>query len=691
MASPLLSRVLNPFSNISFITALVLTGCSLLCCFPATAQVKDSIHQQQDTSRQLKGVQVTTSRAYIQATSPVPVQVLRGAQLEQINSLSVADAIRYFSGVQLKDYGGVGGLKTINVRSLGTNHTAVFYDGVEFGNSQNGQVDLGKFSLDNIEEIALYDGQQNSIFQPAKGFAPASALYLTAKRPKFTDSANFVGKVSLKAGSFGLINPSINAAYKFGSNAYATVSSELIHANGRYKFTTFDGGDTTAVRHNGDIDAQRIEGAVSVTSKDSATWKIRGYLYHSDRGLPAAVVNHNFDSDQRQWDKDIFVQSSYQTNPSNRDSWIINAKYSDDYTRYFDPDITTTRGLLDDKYIEKELYFSVANRYRITKQLSFDISADYQRNQLDATQNDTVQYRFVSPVRNQLLLAAAGELKLQHLDIQADLLATYVNDTVDTLTAAGRKTEYTPAFLFSWQPFENPDFHVRGFYKNTFRLPTFNDLYFTFIGNSFLKPEFARQSDIGITYTKNWQQQALLDFFLQADGYYNQVRDKIVAIPGQNLARWTMYNIGEVHTTGLDIDASATWALPANIRLSTGITYTYQNGIDVTSGGDSYGQEIPYTPKNSGSLLIGLQKGHFLLNYSFIYTGARYDEDANIPRNYLPPWYTHDMSITYTGNFQRHHIKITGEINNLLNQQYEVIQNFPMPGRNYRITISTNI
>src|SRR5690606_6487014 len=78
--------------------------------------------------------------------SPVPVQILKGKTLENMNSLSVADAVRYFSGVQLKDYGGIGGLKTINVRSLGTNHTAVFYDGIAIGNAQNGQVDLGKFS-----------------------------------------------------------------------------------------------------------------------------------------------------------------------------------------------------------------------------------------------------------------------------------------------------------------------------------------------------------------------------------------------------------------------------------------------------------------------------------------------------------------------------------------------------------------
>ena len=92
----------------------------------------------------------------------IPPQKLSGKDLQRLNSLSVADAIRYFSGVQLKDYGGVGGLKTVNIRSMGSNHAGVFYDGIQLGNAQNGQIDLGKFSLDNMEEIALYNGQKST-------------------------------------------------------------------------------------------------------------------------------------------------------------------------------------------------------------------------------------------------------------------------------------------------------------------------------------------------------------------------------------------------------------------------------------------------------------------------------------------------------------------------------------------------
>lgn len=66
----------------------------------------------------------------------IPAQVLKDIDLQRLNSFSVADAIRYFAGVQLKDYGGVGGLKTVNIRSMGTNHMAVFYDGIQLGNAR---------------------------------------------------------------------------------------------------------------------------------------------------------------------------------------------------------------------------------------------------------------------------------------------------------------------------------------------------------------------------------------------------------------------------------------------------------------------------------------------------------------------------------------------------------------------------
>ena len=68
---------------------------------------------------------------------------------------NIADAVRRFAGANVKDYGGIGGLKTVSVRSLGATHTAVAYDGVAVSNTQAGQIDIGRFALDDIDMLSL--------------------------------------------------------------------------------------------------------------------------------------------------------------------------------------------------------------------------------------------------------------------------------------------------------------------------------------------------------------------------------------------------------------------------------------------------------------------------------------------------------------------------------------------------------
>jgi vitamin B12 transporter len=653
----------------------------IFCSLGSYAQQRDSVRViPEDTARHLKEVIIHPDKATLLGTSPSPLQILYGGQLERMNSLSVADAIRYFSGVQLKDYGGVGGLKTINVRSLGSNHTAVFYDGVELGNAQNGQVDLGKFSLDNIEEISLYNGQKSSIFQSAKGFASGSSLYLTAKQPTFAPGKKDNEKISLRSGSFGLVDPSLLWQHQISNNIFSSISTEWIHANGRYRFKT-PNGDSSAIRHNGDVDAQRIEGGLGGKMSDSSSWSVRTYLYNSNRGLPGATVANRFDYPQRQWDRDFFVQGSYRTTLGSY-SLLANAKYANDYTRFLDPEFVTLNGFLDNRFHQQEVYVSLANRYRIKDWWDVALSADYQQNTLDANLD-----HFAYPTRNTELVALATELHFDRLIIQANILGTFVNDRVKVFDAAAAKNELTPAVLLSWQLFTDPGLHLRAFYKDILRMPTFNDLYYTLIGNTYLNPEFTKQYDAGITYNHVDPNRLLSTFAFQIDAYYNQVTDKIIAVPAANLFRWTMLNLGKVQIKGLELNSQTTWQLSTNITLNTGISYTYQQALDVT-GNYNYNEQIPYVPLNSGSFLAGADWRRWTFNYSFIYTGARYNLGTNDATNYIQPWYTHDAALHYAMPVSHHQLKLSVEVNNLLNQYYEVVVNFPMPGRSYRFTLN---
>lgn len=613
--------------------------------------------------------------------SPVPVQLLSGKPLQRLNSYNVADAIRFFSGIQLRDYGGIGGLKTINVRSMGSQHTGIFYDGVQLSNAQNGQVDLGKFSLDNIETVALYHGQRSDLNQSAKAYASANSLYLKTKAPEFLSSKNIRSGFKFKTGSFGLLNPSGYLDYKINEVLSARVSLEYLNADGEYKFRYTNGSyDTTAVRKNADIQSYRLETAVYGKHGTSAKWNIRYYHFNSERGLPGAIVANRFKRPQRLWDRNNFVQGEYIRYVSNRYFLVFRGKYGNNYTRYTDPEIITTTGALDNRYEQEEYYFSMVNTYQVLPFWQMSLATDFQNNTMEAN-----LYRFPYPKRYTLLTALTTDLNFNRIHLQANILKTKVSEAVEYYQAAQNYYRFTPSVMANWQPFKTNSFRLRGFYKKIFRMPTFNDLYYTFIGNTFLKPEYATQINTGFSYQSNGHS---MTFGIEADVYKVWITDKIVAVPGANLFRWTMLNLGKVETTGIETNVKASGKIGKNALYRTTLSYTYQKSIDITPGGSSYGDQIPYIPLHSGSLSAMVDYRKFEFNYSFIYTGERYSQKANISSNYLQPWYTNDLGMAYTFTLHQNPLKIGLEINNVFDQQYAVIKNFPMPGRLYRFTLS---
>ena len=670
----------------------------LLVVLPTVADEVEAL----DSILQLETVAVVAKHKPYQAV--IPSQTLSGKELQQLNAHSVADAIRYFAGVQLKDYGGVGGIKTLDIRSMGTNHMGVFYDGIQLGNAQNGQIDLGKYSLDNIESIQLYNGQKSEIFQSAKDFGSAGTVYITTRRPRFEEGKRYNLRVMMKTGSFGLANPSALWEYKLSQRVSLSANVEYTYATGRYKFRyrkIFSDGtlawDTTAVRQNGDVYALRAEAGL-FGSINGGQWNVKAYFYDSERGIPGAIVNNVWKNAQRQWDRNLFAQGSLRKRFSSRYVMMLNAKYARDYMHYNNPD--TTLMYIDNEFWQQEVYVSAANKFSIFQNWDVNLSVDYQWNTLDANLT-----QFVYPTRHTALAALATAFTYGGFKAQASVLGTFVSDRSKIMNGAnmlGYRTKhfdkFTPAVFVAYQPFEHHDFDVRAFYKRIFRMPTFNDLYYTDIGNADLRPEYASQYDVGARYTCHMADGVLRSINVSADAYYNYVTDKIIAVPkGTGQYRWMMMNIGKVKIRGVDATARAEFALPYGIGLNTQLNYTYQRAQDYTDPTDNadeagtYKGQIAYIPRHSGSVIVGGEWQRLKLNYSFIYVGERYHNSSNIAANYEQPWYTHDISGSYEMKLGTTLVKATLEVNNLLNQQYEVICNYPMPGRNFKVILSFEI
>lgn len=631
---------------------------------------------------------VVTAKSYREV---IPAQRLSGKELESLNSHSIADALRYFSGVQIKDYGGVGGIKTVNIRSMGTNHIGVFYDDIQLGNAQNGQIDLGQYSLDNIEEISLFNGQKSDIFQSAKDFSSAGSIYLRTRKPEFSYGKVYNLKGNLRFGSFGVLNPSALVELKLSENMSLSLNTEWLKGNGKYKFRyrrVNPAGeiayDTTAVRQNGDINATRLELGMNQRF-NTGEWSLKAYNYNSERGVPGAIVNNVWRRGERIWDTNSFVQASGQKDFGRNIKTQLKAKYAHYRTHYVNNDDKQIK--VDNLYKQKEFYSSLSAMAGILPNWDVSVAYDFQWNSLESD-----MWGFVWPVRYTNMVSAATAFKWKGLKMQASGVGIFVNDKVREQQAPPPKNVFVPAFFASYQPFEKHDFTLRAYVKESFRMPTFNDLYYADMGNAQLNPETAYQYNVGTAYNRKNSKGFFRDIKFQGDVYYNYVDNKIIAYPKGQQFRWTMLNLGKVDIRGIDVSAQTTMALFRELMMTVRAQYTYQRAIDITNPEDNYYRhQIPYIPWHSGSAVVNLSYRTLMLNYSFIYVGERYNQQENIRYNHTQPWYTSDVSLTYGFRINRISSKVCLEVNNLFSQDYDVILNYPMPKRNYRATLTIEI
>lgn len=592
-----------------------------------------------------------------------PSQSIAGETLQNLSTSSVADALKYFSGVQIKDYGGLGGLKTVNVRSLGSQHVGVYLDGIRITNAQNGQVDLGRYSLSNMESVSLYNANKNERLQSASEYASAATVYMQTKRPDRTTFTAEYGN-----GSFGLNKVKAYAAIK----DYFFLDAEYQHTDGDYEFT-FQSAveDTIGKRHNSDIRFYRIEAAGFYKGLAAHV-----YYYNSERGLPGPVIRRlsdQWDSTDRQWDQNFFAQASYK---KVWEQWGIkaNLKYSFDYLHYLqDPSTNAAAMYCNNHYTQQDVFGSVAASYNLDW-LSLTASTDLRWSDLVC---DVYKFSYVYRIDSKSLLSAIASYK--GFEANVALLYTHVQD--HTRNQAEPLAKLTPMFLASYK---HKDWIFRAYHKRMFRAPTLNDLYYTLVGNTQLKPEYTSQWDAGFDYRGR-------HLHFSVDGYYNNIEDKIVAIPMKCQFRWSMVNFGEVHSYGASVSGGfdGQWG---KFTLASNLNGTWQTDRDYSVKGDpEYGHYIPYSPKFSGSVILDLGYDSYSLCASYLYTGERFTLVSNNADDILPAWSTLDLKLNKRFSVGKTVLQATVECNNVTNSRHEVVVRYPMPGRNWKFTVKVEL
>ena len=557
------------------------------------------------------------------------VVVSRTDTVKISSTLNIASSLQTLPGLYVGDYGGYSGLKSASLRGFGSAHTAIYVDGVRVGNVQSGQADLGNMDIASFGSIVA-DYAQNSL------------SFITA-RPVFHNGP-VAGTVSLQGGSFGTWKPYGNIAFRFSPKV-----SLSTHVGGLITKGAFRLADGTLWDNN---DMKQIQtGADLFGLLNGGDYHAKVSYNGADRGTPGSL---SWPSTDRQKDRNLAVQG------------LLRKAFNPVYTLNL-----SAKGVYDDlqylsewgdsRYQQTELQLNSAHKFQIKDWWSVSLAADLGW--------DKVVSELYTDSRLSTVVALASAFRFERF--KADVALEYAGVFDNGLTTWN---SLSPSADLRFTLLEGLDLVAFG--RRAYRTPTFNELYYPGYGNPDLKPEDAWLTDLGVDFVRSigiWTLKTRLD------GYYNILNNKIISAPSPEDAwTWLPYNIGKVKAWGADLLADAHFA-SGDWKGGVSVRYGWQKALDKTPDSATLNEQIPYVARHTVILGGDLDWKGLSLNAIFNLRSGRRDGTGE-----LPNWNTLDITLGKTfclGKAGALGVKVSAY--NLLNHHYEVIRDYPMPGRSF--------
>lgn len=634
----------------------------------------DSLHV-----RQLQTVEVVETARTRVLKSATPMQTLGRMEMLRMGVTDIADALNRLPGITLRDYGGAGGLKTVNVRGFGAQHTGVSYDGVLLSNCQSGEIDVSRYALDNVESLTLMVGDHADLFIPARQASTAAVLIIETLSQLPADNMPHL-TTRLRWGSFGYISPFIRYVQRLGKTFTFSTSGEYVYAENDYPFRL---RNITLVTHEHRTNSRMN----SVHGEANLLWQpdrwhqltTKVYYYDNNRQLPGQVRYYTNITGEELHDRNFFVQSRY-TQRSHNDSWALRwyGKYNWAASKYRDR--MYANGVNDADYWQREAYTSVALLWQPAYHWALDWSADYAFNNLSSAPDAVGR-----PYRHTVLQTLSGKYVSARWTVLGRVLHSLYLNRVHEGVAAHNMRRWSPSLSASYRLLPDEQLYVRASYKDIFRAPTFNESYYRHYGSATLSPELTHQLNLGVTW--GWQSMSQLTGQLSLDGYLNRVTNKIVAVP-YNMFVWTNINVGRVDIKGVDASLKTSYRLADSQQLLFSGGYSYQRAANHTNKQSKYyGHQVAYMPLHSGSAAISWQNKWVNVAVHGSGISGRWTNNEHYPGTYVPGYWEIGLSLDKQLHWQRQRLEVRADLKNMLNRQYEIVRLYPMPRMSWQLDL----
>jgi vitamin B12 transporter len=629
-----------------------------------------SLFASEDTTRvfRLNDVVVTGTRSAVAVEQlPSSVFVADSGDIDRINGISIADIIRSVSGISLRSYGGNGALQSLSVRGMGSDYSLILVDGQRYTMHQISTVDLGIMTINEIERIEIANGGNSSLYGTN---AIGGVINLITKKPK----NGFSATAGISAGSYGTSGYRISLGS--GGDAFA-IRGAFQSLTGRNDFDfIFDDGTGRRRLHRSGADYTVKNVALSARSiiGEKTVSTISARYTDADRGQPSAVTNIVQDNRARIHDDDFFFNSVTVYAPASSFTITFPVSYHHNRQTYFDPKLIINNQPLAAHY--KNTAASFSPYFSMTFSPDHSIDAGSEISVATITSNE------VRSARRELRSVFAASRHTFFLPVEVVLFPSVRYDHFSDTDG-----DVSPKIGLNIGILHEPLLRVRASAGKNYRVPTFNDLYWIDGGNPNLKPERSVNYDAGVVTGFRSEQ---FDISITADYFTIDARDKIVWQPGNN-GLWSPKNLQSVSSEG--------WELSAGINAFENLfMLTYRHTVAQTlkvsadtPNDNTQNKILPFVPQEFASISIGSSFSGFSVHVLYSNTGYRFETADNNPRYILPGYETIDANISQIIVLPVLSFRVRADINNLTNTDYQHISGYPLPLRNYRLSVEVSL
>ncbi len=642
----LISFISTRILLVSHLTVLV--SVLQFACEKTYAQTTDTVYQ-------LKSVTIPADRlhSYSKGSSIITIDSIT---LERYGSDDAATLLSTQTPVYIKSYG-PGGLATISIRGTLATHAGVYWNGVNINQPNLGMTDLSLVPMFFFESVELQYGGSSALFGSGN---IGGGLHLE-NHAHFSEPLHI--KLTAGAGSFHEFPG--NAKVSYGGAKFAYAGGISLKSNDN-NFPYTDHQHERVRQENASFSNRSVMQQFDYRTGTNSLLSAGFWNQHSDRDLPAAM--NASESKQHQQDDSYRTYLKWAVIKGNklfvvRSAWLVDKMHYTNPQSSVDAHYLTRTALLETEY---NWYVSAKTRLGLAVNAAADMAtiAAYQGDRRQLKGSILASLQQMLPMANWIMTA----------NLRKEWIEGYRVSLCPSLGAEGAISNHLKAKLNL---------------SRNFRVPTLNDRFWQPGGNPDLKPESSWNGEAGVTWftldqSRSWQ----ADFGLTA--YASVINDLILWTPG-TVTIWSPENIQQIYSRGIEMNSHATF-VSGRISGAFHGAYSYtpssfaknEPGMPAVKG-----NQLTYIPLHNAVAGLRLSRGPFFVEWEQSLTGKRYTLKDN--SEYLDGYSLSNLSAGSRISVNKAKFLIQGVIRNLFNTNYQAIQNYAVPGRNFLITIHLSI